>query len=127
MPFSESTGFFLEIIYTGIKVANVATVIAIPSINDADIGPNVKSLNDKNNFKAIYWFKYSTIAIAPIKAITNAIKAIDNDSAKNILNTSFPLAPTALNTPISWLFDEIETVIKLNNNIAANIAKTIPV
>jgi hypothetical protein len=38
-----------------------------------------------------------------------------SDSAKNILNTSILLAPTALKTPISFLLIEIETATKLRS------------
>ena len=61
-----------------------------------------------------------------MRAIPNARRDMNNDSEKNILNTSLPLAPTALNTPISWVLDDIDTVMKLNSNNAEKQANTIP-
>ena len=108
------------------NVPTNATASAIPSINATESGPNDRSTSSNDNCLDKLAFRIITIAISAAKAIKNDNNAINNDSAKKILNTSLPLAPTALNTPISCVLDEIDTVIKLNHNNAENNANAKP-
>ena len=64
--------------------------------------------------------------ILAIVASATQITLITKDSEKNILNTSKLLAPTALKIPISRVFCEIETEIKLENKSIAKTASTRP-
>ena len=57
---------------------------------------------------------------------TEQIITIIKDSEKKILKTSEPLAPTALNIPISRFLLEMETEMKLKSNSIENTASTTP-
>lgn len=103
IAFIESTGFFLDAIQTGTRVASVAVKTAVATIISNEKGPNTKmeapmmlSLNE-------LFITEQSIDV-PIDASAEHIKAITKDSEKNILNTSFPLAPTARRMPISCRF-----------------------
>ena len=121
-----STGFFRENRNTGRKVEINEVTIAIPNIITTGIKPKLNSC-----MGTVYSF-----AIAPFISIhaikveiidrTEQIKTIINDSEKKILNTSDPLAPTALKIPISRFLLDIETDIKLKSKSIENTASTTP-
>ena len=77
------------------NVPTNATASAIPSINATESGPNDNNTSGILSSLDKLLFNTITIINADITAIINASKAINNDSEKKILNTSFPLAPMA--------------------------------
>ena len=97
----------------------VATIISNENGPNTNIeAPNMLSLNE-------LLITVHSIAV-PIDASAEHISAITNDSENNILNTSFPLAPTARRIPISWRFCDIEVEMKLENRSIAKSANTRP-
>ena len=111
---------------TGRNVEINATTSAIPTIIPTDTIPNTNSVT----CKFISDFKIELISPqpknAPISASTVHIPTIIPASAKKILNTSVPLAPTARKIPISLRLFEIDIEIKLNIKSAENTANTCP-
>ena len=121
----DSTGGFLDECMTGINVAINVMIKATPTTNATDkilneiIDIPVCSMNDLS-------IKNSTI-LAPITEINEHIALMNKDSAKKILKTSLFLAPIALKIPISFFFEEIDTVIKLRSIKAEKIPKPTPI
>ena len=120
----DSTGFFLAASHTGIKVASIAVRRAVPIIISIEKGPNTNI--EAPSSAAIVSLRIEHIMVVPVVASNEHINAITKDSEKNILNTSAPLAPTALKIPISRLFCDIEVEIKLEKRSIANKANTSP-
>ena len=110
-----STGFFLELKYTGKKVEINADTRAIPVII------NTERKSKLNRDTVIPESLDTELLISPANTPVNImdrimhIAAMINASEKNILNTSVSLAPTARKIPISFFFAEIDAVIKLKS------------
>ena len=97
---------------------------AVPIIISIENGPNMNI--EAPNSSAIFVLIKEHKSAVPTVEINEQINAMINDSEKNILNTSVPLAPTARKIPISRLFCDIDVEIKLENRSIANAANTSP-
>lgn len=101
----ESIGFFLAALLTGINVDMNAVIAEIMIIIINESIPNTNIVTTK--FNAL--FNTLLNMIVPILDKNTQIIESIIDSEKNILNTSLPLAPIALNIPISLRLFDIET------------------
>ena len=95
-------------------------------MHSADSGPKEKMLITINVPSVKIEFSSKHNPKVPEIASTKQIKAMMNDSDRNILYTSRTRAPMARKIPISFFFVEIDTEIKLNINKKANSARTRP-
>ena len=116
-----STGDFLAALKTGMKVAIAETNSEIRRVM-----PTFNTLKFKSAAVGIIVDSVTELLIAlhkmpaPIEERTKQIIANMNASEKNILNTSAPLAPTALKMPISFVFAAIDAEMKFKSKRAAN-------
>lgn len=109
---------------TGRKVAIIAVMMATAIRTTNERGPKTKS-EAPIPAESSAFIKVQRITLPTDERIMQ-ITLIKKDSEKKILNTSVPLAPTALRIPISLFFCDIETEIKLEKRSAANTAITRP-
>lgn len=103
-----------------------ATIIDNPKINIIEGIPNTNK-ETLFNILAKLLLIILQITCPPKIEIIKQIPTIIKDSIINILNTSIPLAPKALNIPISLFLLLIETEIKLNNSKVAKKVKMTPI
>ncbi len=113
-----STGDFFAAKYTGKNVAIRETTSETPKINKTFKALKFRSCNPITPAKDL--LSSMQRINEPITDSTKQIIVMINASAKNILKTSDPLAPTARNTPMSLRFAEIDAEIKLNSISAEN-------
>ena len=112
-------------LYTGKKVESNDTTIEMSVISMIEGKPKAKIRTPDKLSPSVLLILLQTMALIRI-ALIQLIKTITIDSLKKILKTSRLLAPTARRIPISRFLLIIETVIKLNNNKVAKIARIMP-
>ena len=120
----DSTGLRLAALQTGRSVARMAVAAATATRIAIETGPNTKRAIPATSDTVLFSKPQTTVP--PITERTTQIAVMMKVSEKNILNTSRLLAPTARRIPISLVFADIETVMKLERRSAANTAITIP-
>ena len=107
------------------SVAKIVITRATPTTNTTVNGLNermdipISSTNDLS--------MKNSIMRAAIIEINEQTALMNNDSAKKILKTSLFLAPIARRIPISFFFEEIDTVMKLRSIKAEKIPKPTPI